>query len=111
MPSNRYLPSGPVVVLPTSVPSSFCRVTVTPGTPGSPASCNPSLFRSFQTKSPTLLGGPADTPASTVLSTDPGPPSSTLAVPVAGSTLESAVRLGPASLAVQLNCEAAGAPG
>ena len=41
-----------VVVASTVVPVPSSKRTVTPGIPGSPASCKPLAFRSLNTKSP-----------------------------------------------------------
>src|SRR5262249_48344854 len=47
---NANVPSGPVVVVTSSVPlHSWQIVTVTSGRPGSPASWTPSLFKSLNT--------------------------------------------------------------
>ena len=46
------MPFASVVVVPSTPPLVFSRVTITFGTPGSPASWNPSLFVSNHTRSP-----------------------------------------------------------
>ena len=49
---KAYLPLASVTWLETVPPEASSRVTLTPGRPGSPASCRPLPFRSFQTVSP-----------------------------------------------------------
>ena len=46
------MPFASVVVVPSTPPLVFSRVTITFDTPGSPASWNPSLFVSSHTRSP-----------------------------------------------------------
>jgi hypothetical protein len=56
---NRYRPSESVRVTSTTglpAPSVPDKMTVTPSTPGSPASWMPSPFRSTQTRSPIVIG-------------------------------------------------------
>ena len=59
-----YLPSGPVMAVPTKLLSLSYNLTVTSLTPASPASWIPSRFKSYQTKSPIEPG--LNNPKSTV---------------------------------------------
>src|SRR5690348_5509515 len=82
------MPVADVVVDPTTACEASVTVTTTPGRPFSPASCTPSPFTSFHTRSPIeyVAGGVGVFVNMTTAPGPPGPPMTSLEISVADVT-------------------------